>query len=224
MAFTEVLKLHVKKKAHFQCCLCHDLGVEIHHIVPQSEGGPDDKVNAAPLCPTCHETYGDNPRKRKFIREARDFWYEICESRYASDKDQLDRIANAIEERATSADVAKVLSELSGLREVLKHVQPNESEWNPEWRSDVEILGALEYLFDKVWYKRHHNMLYRIEQDGEQIEPEILAGALAAAERVRAKYGESELGPWDDFEWGMLNGKLSALRWVLGDEWDFLDT
>lgn len=38
------------------------------------------------------------------------------------------------------------------------------------------------------------------------------------------EFGVEELGPWSDFEWGMINGKLSAIRWMLGDEWDMLDT
>jgi len=51
-----------------------------------------------------------------------------------------------------------------------------------------------------------------------------LEGALRAAVRAEEKFSLDNLGPWDDFEWGMINGKLSALRWVLGDEWDMLDT
>ncbi len=89
MPFSEDIKLAVKRKSHFKCCLCHALGVEIHHIVPQSEGGQDTADNAAPLCPSCHETYGGNSRKQKFIREARDFWYEHCERRYAADPEYL---------------------------------------------------------------------------------------------------------------------------------------
>ncbi len=41
---------------------------------------------------------------------------------------------------------------------------------------------------------------------------------------MERKHCKDNLGPWDDFEWGMLNGKLSALRGVMGDEWNFLDT
>ena len=43
-------------------------------------------------------------------------------------------------------------------------------------------------------------------------------------QRVEAEYEPEELPPYSDFEWGMLNGKLATLRWVLGEEWDFLDT
>jgi hypothetical protein len=45
-----------------------------------------------------------------------------------------------------------------------------------------------------------------------------------AAPKTEKKCGLENLGPGSDFEWGMINGKLSALRWVLGDEWDILDT
>jgi hypothetical protein len=65
-------------------------------------------------------------------------------------------------------------------------------------------------FFDKVWYDRHQ---IRKSQLGED-----------AARCMEDKYGKAKLGPYTDFEWGMINGKLSALRWVLGDEWDMLDT
>ena len=56
------------------------------------------------------------------------------------------------------------------------------------------------------------------------IQRDVLKMARQAAARLEKKYGPEDLGPWDDFEWGMINGKLSALRWVLGDGWDMLDT
>lgn len=113
MPFSEALKLTVKRRAHFSCALCHTIGVEIHHIIPQAENGSDLEDNAVSLCPSCHETYGANPEKRKFIRQSRDFWYEVCEKRYASDSDRLEKILQIVQEASSKNDVGKVLDKIA---------------------------------------------------------------------------------------------------------------
>jgi hypothetical protein len=133
------------------------------------------------------------------------------------------------------------------LPEALRRVEPSlvtdimlEHSWTQEPRGLTEILEAEDLLFHQVWYNRHWNMWIDIEEgktkvvDKETyprppgapvtIQRDVLKGALKAARRVERRYSKKNLGPWDDFEWGMINGKLSALRWVLGDEWDMLDT
>lgn len=99
-----------------------------------------------------------------------------------------------------------------------------ESDLREEPRRLDEILEAEQEFFDRVWYERHLVFRLRYEAgEGERTTPEIYDMAVAAAARVRTRRPELEPVA-DDFEWGMWNGKLSALRWVLGSEWDFLDT
>ncbi len=93
-----------------------------------------------------------------------------------------------------------------------------------EWRSKGEILEAEEEFFAKAWYGRHKLLESMVESGKEKVAPEIWQEALKAAKKIEEKYGKEQLASWDDFEWGMLSGKLSALRWVSGDEWDMLDT
>ena len=69
------------------------------------------KTNAAPLCPSCHETYGANPLKRKFIREARDLSFGLCEKRYASDASQLAAMAEALGKLVTKDDLKRLTVE-----------------------------------------------------------------------------------------------------------------
>jgi len=92
------------------------------------------------------------------------------------------------------------------------------------FRNMREILEAEEEFFDKVWYGRHKLLETMVESGRRKVDPEIWQEALYAAGRIEEKYGKEQLASWDDFEWGMLSGKLSALRWVSGDEWDMLDT
>lgn len=91
-------------------------------------------------------------------------------------------------------------------------------------RTIEAILKAEEEFFDKVWYDRHQLLTQLVRAGKKKVHPDIWKGAINAAKKVEMKRGKKNLGPHTDFDWGMINGKLSALRWVLGEEWDTLDT
>lgn len=100
-----------------------------------------------------------------------------------------------------------------------------ESYFEEEPRRLDGIAAAEQELFDRIWYHRSLQHEYRLLDQGDEEAERLLAIAGPGRRRVEATYTEpGQLGPYTDFELGMLNGKLSALRWVLGSEWDFLDT
>lgn len=109
MAFSESVKREAKLKAHYSCVICHKPFVEVHHIIPQHEGGPDTLDNAAPLCGYCHKVYGGNPAMRKQIREMRDFWRDFCANAPASPieiklNEKLDAILESMNQSLSTQD------------------------------------------------------------------------------------------------------------------------
>ncbi len=131
------------------------------------------------------------------------------------------------------------------LIECLNNIEPDFIEeldvfanWDTESRGITEIWVVLEEFRNKIWYNRHKVQEQKIENgevqiidykdfDLQSIQNSIIKkiwnSAKETALKMEEKYGKENL-EWDDFEWGMINGKLSALRWVLGEEWDNLDT
>lgn len=96
--------------------------------------------------------------------------------------------------------------------------------WEFENRGIGDVQAEIDKLGDRIWYNRHQSLKKQVLSGITTITPEIWRGALKAAEAIELKYGEEDLWHESDFEWGMINGKLSALRWLLGEEWDMLDT
>ena len=106
-------------------------------------------------------------------------------------------------------------------------------DFHEEPRALSEVLPYLSKLWDQIWYNRHKNLEYRIESGEHKLVDRwqrenaqsttirsVWVKAQEAARKMEEKYGLDELGPWDDFDWGMLNGKMSAIRWMLGEDWE----
>jgi hypothetical protein len=93
-------------------------------------------------------------------------------------------------------------------------------------RSLPEVLEAGKEFCDRAWYECVSSMLNEpaYGYDG-LLRPrrENDRGWLLALRQKEQEYGKENLMVRSDYEWGMVRGKLSALRWVLGEQWDMLD-
>jgi len=76
MPFSSQTRTQVLLWCDRHCCLCKKacgIKIEVHHLVPESEGGSDDIDNAMPLCFDCHSEVmsynNDHPRGNKYKRD-----------------------------------------------------------------------------------------------------------------------------------------------------------
>lgn len=91
-------------------------------------------------------------------------------------------------------------------------------------RKKAEVVEAEQAACDLLWYVRHRN--WEMPQGTPQ---DIIDKAEEAAKKIEATADPEYLANLrsQDLEYGMLVGRLTALRWMLGTEWDeegILDT
>ena len=111
--FTEIVKHEARRLAAFKCCYCRDeMGDDVHHLVPQEEGGGGE-LNAIFLCALCHRRYGHVAEKRAQLRQARDDWYEIVRDKYS--RGQIDLLENL----ATKNDMREIKEQITILAQAV---------------------------------------------------------------------------------------------------------
>lgn len=103
MSFSPGVRREALVASARHCCVCHrykGVKVEVHHIVPEGEGGSNDFDNAITLCFDCHTDAGhynpQHPRGSKFskdeLRMARDRWYAIVREQSIRPPEEPDRL------------------------------------------------------------------------------------------------------------------------------------
>lgn len=90
-------------------------------------------------------------------------------------------------------------------------------------RSVKQILAAADELDTRLWYGRKMPPEHYRKQGTRE---DIIEGMLRQMKEAERRYGKESLmdNMKSDWDWGYLSGKVSAIRWVLGLDWDVLDT
>lgn len=88
-----------------------------------------------------------------------------------------------------------------------------------------EIKEYMDEAFDKVWLMRTHPCdISSIEKERVKNVTWVTARNAIFEQRILETYPDIPEDEYTDWESGYWNGILGALRWVLGDEKNDLDT
>ena len=92
-----------------------------------------------------------------------------------------------------------------------------------EMRTEEEIGEYMDEAFDRVWLVRKQVLFEQMLCGQTTIDVNILKGCMESIDKVCEKYNIDFKEPVSDWHYGYWSGILAALRWVMGDEKDFLD-
>jgi len=88
-------------------------------------------------------------------------------------------------------------------------------------REEQILSAAEEELGARLWYARSRSTM---DGDDQRSTPDIQQKRAETRLQIEAKYGVESLWPLDEYQWGYLEGRLSAVRWALGQDWGKIET
>lgn len=83
-------------------------------------------------------------------------------------------------------------------------------------RNDDDIGKEYQRLWDKVWWNRHMSHC----EFTDPAECPLHGPGCDPARALVDRYGLDFLDPGEMVEWGITQGKMMALAWVTGSDWD----
>jgi hypothetical protein len=96
------LRRMMLEESRNRCCICHEYGeVDVHHMVPQAEGGQTIYDNLIVVCPSCHRMCHASCLPARRLQAIKDAWLHYCVSS-SEDKLQSDVEAALTEARRLS--------------------------------------------------------------------------------------------------------------------------
>lgn len=140
------------------CCICHTfcgIHIELHHIVPKSEGGSDNIENAISLCLRCHSEVhldGKNPKGRKYsfdeLRKHKTLWIEKSKD---LDIHGIEKIKNEILSYLDSFKIKEIYDTVMGmsvqLEDLMKLKAIVSKQSEIQNKTNIKILDDPDYYF-----------------------------------------------------------------------------